>query len=143
MKNLRPETLGILQRIETLSGRPVEFKPDGALTLRATLQLARNGATSHVLRYRPTNEPLDYWVAYQAGYLLRLLEARGMLRFHEVDAIRRRTRWLVAQHFSAVIRERADGAARFVVDSWFGEHGEPAVILPLEDWLDGEGPHVS
>ena len=74
MKNLRPETLGLLQRIETLSGRPVEFKPDATLTLRATLQLARNGAPAHVLRYRPVNEPIDYWVAYQAGYLLRLLE---------------------------------------------------------------------
>ena len=81
MKNLRPETLGILQRIEALSGRPVEFKPDGALTLRATLQLARSGAASHVLRYRPTNEPLDYWVAYQAGYLLRLLELPPSERF--------------------------------------------------------------
>ena len=81
MKNLRPETLGILQRIEALSGRPVEFKPDSALTLRATLQLARNGAQSHVLRYRPTNEPLDYWVAYQAGYLLRLLELPPAERF--------------------------------------------------------------
>jgi hypothetical protein len=68
MKNLRSETLGILQRIEALSGRPVEFKPDGALTLRATLQLARNDAPLHVLRYRPTNEPLDYWVAYQASW---------------------------------------------------------------------------
>ena len=64
--------MGILQRVETLSGRPVEFKPDSSLTLRATLQLARNGAPTHVLRYRPSNEPLDYWVAYQAGYMLRL-----------------------------------------------------------------------
>lgn len=81
MKNLRPETLGILQQIETLSGRPVEFKPDASLTLRATLQLARNGASAHVLRYRPVNEPLDYWVAYQAGYLLRLLELPPSERF--------------------------------------------------------------
>ena len=81
MKSLRPETLGLLQRIEKLSGRPVEFKPDSALSLRATLQLARNGAPAHVLRYRPTNEPLDYWVAYQAGYLLRLLELPPAERF--------------------------------------------------------------
>ena len=40
MKNLRPETLGILQRIETLSGRPVEFKPDGALTLTTATRAA-------------------------------------------------------------------------------------------------------
>ena len=73
--------MGILQRVETLSGRPVEFKPDSSLTLRATLQLARNGAPAHVLRYRPSNEPLDYWVAYQAGYLLRLLELPPNERF--------------------------------------------------------------
>ena len=79
--------------------------------------------------------------------LLRMLEARGLLRFHAVEPVSRRVRWVFAQHFSAVIRERseespADGA-RFVVDSWFGEHGDPAVVLPLEDWLDGEGPNVS
>ena len=73
--------MGFLQRIETLSGRPVEFKPDSSLTLRATLLLARNGAPAHVLRYRPANEPLDYWVAYQAGYLLRLLELPPDQRF--------------------------------------------------------------
>lgn len=81
MKNLGPDALGMLQTIETLSGRPVEFKPDSSLSLRATLQLARNGAPAHVLRYRPTNDPLDYWVAYQAGYLLRLLELPPSERF--------------------------------------------------------------
>ena len=45
--------MGILQRIETLSGRPVEFKPDSSFTLRATLQFAWNGASEHILRYRP------------------------------------------------------------------------------------------
>ena len=81
MKNLRPGTLGILERVEALSGCPVEFKPDSSLTLRATLQFARNSAPAHVLRYRPSNEPLDYWVAYQAGYLLRLLELPPAERF--------------------------------------------------------------
>ncbi len=79
--------------------------------------------------------------------LLEMLAARGMLRFHVVDPIRRRVRWVFAQHFSAVLRERSeeapDGGARFVVDTWFGEHGDPAVVLPLEDWLNGEGPNVS
>lgn len=36
---------------------------------------------------------------------------------------------------------RSDGA-RYVVDSWFVEQGEPAVVLPLADWLDGDGPNV-
>lgn len=79
--------------------------------------------------------------------LLRMLEARGLLRFHAVEPVSRRVRWVFAQHFSALIRERSEASpadgARFVVDSWFGEHGDPAVVLPLEDWLDGEGPNVS
>ena len=73
--------MGILHRVEILSGRPVEFKPDSSLTLRATLQMARNGAPAHVLRYRPSNDPLDYWVAYQAGYALRLFELPPAERF--------------------------------------------------------------
>lgn len=79
--------------------------------------------------------------------LMLMLEARGGLRFHVVMPPVRRVRWLVAQHFAAVIRERSDEApeagARFVVDTWFGEHGDPAVVLPLDEWLEGEGPNVS
>ena len=81
MKNLRPETMGILAKVEALSGRPVEFKPDSSLGLRATLQIARNGARSHVLRYRPSNDPIDYWVAYQAGFVLRLFDLSPEDRF--------------------------------------------------------------
>ncbi|NMG36754.1 hypothetical protein GRF61_20080 [Azoarcus sp. TTM-91] len=129
--------------------------------------------------------------------LLHLLEERGWLRFHRVEAPARRSRVLF-QHFSAVIEEvdappheavalapepepmpvpdymavmlaQCDCAevlqdlrpaaaasaavqeeappagqpgARFAVDSWFVDNGEPAVVLPLADWLDGEGPNV-
>lgn len=34
------------------------------------------------------------------------------------------------------------GGRRFAVDSWFVEHGEPAVVLPLAEWMNGEGPNV-
>jgi Zn-dependent alcohol dehydrogenase len=87
--------------------------------------------------------------------LLKLLEARGWLRFHRVAEPARRTRFIF-QHFSAVIEERsvekagpnpggADGvppANAYVVDSWFGDNGEPAVVLPLAEWLNGGGPNV-
>lgn len=32
--------------------------------------------------------------------------------------------------------------AHFVVDSWFEDHAQPAVIMPLANWLNGEGPDV-
>lgn len=31
---------------------------------------------------------------------------------------------------------------RYVVDSWFVDNGEPAVVLPLAEWLNGGGPNV-
>lgn len=31
---------------------------------------------------------------------------------------------------------------RYVVDSWFVDNGEPAVVLPLAEWLSGGGPNV-
>ncbi len=106
--------------------------------------------------------------------LLRMLEARGALRFHRVVEPARRTR-LILQHFSAVIEvlsvdERIErlppgqalagcnctedglvigemdgedrAGQRYVVDSWFVDNGEPAVVLPLAEWLNGGGPNV-
>lgn len=114
--------------------------------------------------------------------LLRLIEARGWLRFHRVEAPARRERFIF-QHFGAVVAEvapaapvveaavpdhvpallvlcdcpevvadiprAADGGMaagapgeRFVVDSWFVDNGEAAIVLPLAEWLKGEGPNV-
>lgn len=36
----------------------------------------------------------------------------------------------------------APAPALFVVDSWFEDHAQPAVIMPLANWLNGEGPNV-
>ncbi|GHT96223.1 hypothetical protein AGMMS49545_20670 [Betaproteobacteria bacterium] len=71
---------------------------------------------------------------------LRLLEARGALRWHKVLPPARRLRFWLLQHFSALI-EAAEGA-QYVVDSWFVDNGEAAIILPLEDWEKGEGLDV-
>jgi len=80
---------------------------------------------------------------------LRLLERRGWLRFHRVLAPVRRVRFLIAVHWSALIEELPPAGAgpataprRFVVDSWFVDNGRPAVVLPLEEWLNGGGPNV-
>lgn len=83
--------------------------------------------------------------------LLHMLEARGWLRFHRVLEPARRTRFIF-QHFSAAIEEAppqraapaeaAAAPARYVVDSWFVDNGEPAVVMPLAEWLNGGGPSV-
>lgn len=80
---------------------------------------------------------------------LDLLDAHGWLRFHRVLPPERRTRFVVGQHFSAAIEELGPvrdvehpQPERYVVDSWFRDNGKPAVILPLEKWLEGEDPNV-
>jgi len=77
--------------------------------------------------------------------LLAMLEARGWLRFHRVLEPERRAPLFVNQHFSAAIEEKSTAGIvfvgeRWVVDSWFRDNGQPAVIFPLENWMGGEGP---
>lgn len=76
--------------------------------------------------------------------LLQMLDDYGYLRWHQVSAIDVRHWGLVfPAHYAVVIEEKSDGeAARFVVDSWFVDNGQPAVILPLDEWKKGAGPDV-
>jgi len=77
---------------------------------------------------------------------LDMLDERGWLRFHRVLFPERRVRFFVFQHYSAVIEELGPvrdpehpRPERYVVDSWFRDNGRPAVIMPLEGWLAGDG----
>jgi hypothetical protein len=70
---------------------------------------------------------------------LKLLDERGWLKHHRVGERVRRGRWLIFEHWSARIVE-ADTRAEFAVDTWFLDPGEPAVIYPLREWLDGAYP---
>jgi len=77
--------------------------------------------------------------------LLRLMEQSGWLRFHKVLRPALRSRFIVFHHFAAQIKDivtvGVKGAARrYVVDSWFFDNGQPAVVMPLAAWLVGEGP---
>lgn len=74
--------------------------------------------------------------------LLRLLEARGYLRWHRVlEPAMRSVALIFAPHHSAVIETIGEGEVEaFAVDSWFVDNGQPAVILPLADWKKGAGP---
>ena len=72
---------------------------------------------------------------------LRLLQARGGLRFHEVLKPLMRRRYFFAEHWAARIRERKT-QAMYIVDSWFFDNGQPAGVFALEDWRAGKTPNV-
>jgi len=81
MKNLYGVTKGILQRVEAQTGKGIEFMADDKMQILATLQIARNGADFHILRYKPSQQPLDYFIAFSAGFVLRLFENEPDKRF--------------------------------------------------------------
>lgn len=70
---------------------------------------------------------------------LKLIEARGLLQFHRVLEPVHRAPLLVNDHWSARIEETNSGT-QFAVDSWYFDHGEPAAMLPLREWLSGAEP---
>jgi hypothetical protein len=70
---------------------------------------------------------------------LRLLQARGWLRFHEVLEPIRRIRFIVAVHWAARIRDR-DTQRAYAVDSWYFDNGRPAAVLTVEEWRSGKTP---
>jgi hypothetical protein len=75
------------------------------------------------------------------GYL-RLLQKTGLLRWHRPQGRALRSWFVLDQHWSAVIRERASGE-RFAVDSWYGDNGEPPQIQPVLDWYLKRHPPVA
>ncbi len=75
---------------------------------------------------------------------LKLLELGGYLRWHRVLDPVRRTSFYMFDHFSAAVEAKGPGEEpkRFVIDSWFVEQGEPALVFPLQEWMQGAGPDV-
>ena len=67
--------------------------------------------------------------------LLHMLERRGLLRWHQVLEPVLRRRILIFDHWSALIEEKST-AQRYVVDSWFRDNGQPAVIMSLGNWMN-------
>lgn len=70
---------------------------------------------------------------------LRLIEGRGLLRYHDVGMPANRIIDLVDAHNTAVVVDRATGIS-YAVDSWFFDNGTPAVVLPLVVWRSGWDP---
>jgi hypothetical protein len=81
--------------------------------------------------------------------LLRMLDRRGALNFHRVLEPAWRGLFFPT-HYSAQIevirpfmmQAETEYIQRFVVDSWFVANGEPAPVLPLDEWMEGGGPDV-
>jgi hypothetical protein len=64
----------IIKQIEERSGYPVETVPDATLKVIATVKMASDTLPAHVIRYNPSRDAVDYHIAFQGGFVLRLYE---------------------------------------------------------------------
>ena len=75
--------------------------------------------------------------AVNTNVILTLLVENGLLRFHEFSGIAYRNRgW---PHMAVTIVEK-NTTNRFVVDSWFGNQGEPVHVIAYDLWALGWVP---
>lgn len=78
---LHPEAQQMIKEVESLSGRMVHVMEEPELKVMATITTARGSAPAHFLRYRPGTRAVDYLVAYQLGFLVRLFSCPAEERF--------------------------------------------------------------
>jgi hypothetical protein len=72
---------------------------------------------------------------------LSLIEARHALRWHRRGGPVSRPYQLISRHWAMSLIEIESGA-RYVFDTWFLDHGEPALVFTFADWSAGAGPDV-
>ena len=69
-----------------------------------------------------------------AGYL-RLLAEHGLLRWHRPGGRAQRMRWVLDQHWTAVLVERGS-ERRWAIDSWFLDNGHRPYVQRLDAWRE-------
>lgn len=78
---LASATQTILNLVEEKTGRPVEVLADPSLQVLAKVNIAKGKAPAHLITFNPTKRGVDYNVAYECGFILRLYENPPEARF--------------------------------------------------------------
>lgn len=67
-----PETQSLLDRVEEVTNKPIHILPEPSLPNPSQVTMAHRNAPAHFLRYKPDVIGLNYHVAVQCGFVLRL-----------------------------------------------------------------------
>ena len=146
MKELMPTTRAILRQVEEKTGRSIQFIRDDSMTMLASLQFARNGADFHVLRYQPNNDPIDYVVAFQAGFVLRLFDNPPDQRFDfapKPDApIKIETLLLKGKTLTGEDTGNLPGAAEMIAKWALLNLRSLPIGMRIDQWIAAEHPNL-
>lgn len=78
---LSATTQQILDELEMITGLPVNLMPNANLRVSTTVKAARGSAPAHFLSYKPSIQGLDYAIAFQCSFLLRIYQTPPEDRF--------------------------------------------------------------
>ena len=88
---LHEATQQIIHDVEVNSGYRVEVMADDQLGTLASVAIARGPLAMHVIRYNPNgNATVDYLIAFQCGFILRLFERASHERLSFASAAKGR-----------------------------------------------------
>ena len=78
---LSQDTQRILEQVEQVTQKPVQLLPNPALPTLANIKAARGASPAHFLTYRPEAQGIDYAIAFQCGFILRIYQNPPEARF--------------------------------------------------------------
>src|SRR5947209_4585398 len=67
-------TLDILNQVEQTTGKRAELIPNPSLPVLATVKMAKGNFPAHIVTYNPNKRGIDYNIAYECGFILRLFQ---------------------------------------------------------------------
>jgi len=70
---------------------------------------------------------------------LRWIEKQKWFRFHRTGSLINRYRFFISPHWAVELNE-LNKEKKYVVDSWYFNNGEPAVIMNISQWLHSQTP---
>lgn len=103
--------------------------------------------TTPIWRDKGRNHPWDPAVdgvmdcidhTHNTTQFLLLMQRQELLVHHKVATPLHRWRYFDDHHASQIVER--DSEARFAVDSWFFDFGQPALVQPVAQWLDWKDP---
>jgi hypothetical protein len=72
--SLTSETRDILTLVEQRTGKKVEIVTNFSLPVLAKIKIAKDAMPIHLLTYNPSKSGVDYHIAFECGFALRLFE---------------------------------------------------------------------
>lgn len=128
---LHPATQQLIRTVEELSGRFVQVTEDPELKVMATIRTARGIAPAHFLRYRPGTRAVDYLVAYQLGFLVRLFSCPVDERWEVVATSEEQQRGIEALELTGFPQDFAQG----MIDQIVIQLRTYSVGVRVDDWI--------